>query len=496
MPKKKPSKTFYLRELVSEFGAEVFSTDGSILFCKYCEVKVSAEKRFHVQQHIGREKHIKAASRAAEKRQSQLLLGQSGSEHSKSSPFCKDLCRALVSANIPLAKINNECFKKFLEQYMNRNIPDESTLRKEYVHRCYEDTIEKIRGYVADKSIFVSIDETNDEVGRSVANVMVGTLEEDKPGEIFLLAMDILEKVNHQTICQLFDKSLFLLWPQGIKHGNVLLFLTDAAPYMVKAGKAIKAFYPKLVHVTCLAHALHRVSEQVRKCFPDVDKLVSNVKKVFLKSPSRVRHFREIASDVPLPPEPVLTRWGTWLSACMYYCNHFEVIKSVINSLDREDAASIAISQDLIAKPELKGSLAYISSNFSRLVTSINYLEKRNETIHSVLSNVSDVQQLLEQCEGEIGKTVSQKMKLVLEKNQGYQIMCKISEILKGENCDVSVLEEEFSPRDLTSFKYAPLTSVDVERSFSMFRNVLSENRQSFTPKNLEMTIVIYCNAK
>ncbi|KAJ4439880.1 hypothetical protein ANN_08009 [Periplaneta americana] len=52
------------------------------------------------------------------------------------------------------------------------------------------------------------------------------------------------------------------------------------------------------------------------------------------------------------------------------------------------------------------------------------------------------------------------------------------------------------SPRDLTYFKYALMTSVDVERSFSMFRNVLSENRRSFTPKNLEMTIVICCNAK
>ncbi|KAJ4440500.1 hypothetical protein ANN_08641 [Periplaneta americana] len=44
--------------------------------------------------------------------------------------------------------------------------------------------------------------------------------------------------------------------------------------------------------------------------------------------------------------------------------------------------------------------------------------------------------------------------------------------------------------------RYASMTTVDVERSFSMFRNVLSENRRSFTPKNLEMTIVIYCNAK
>ncbi|KAJ4447618.1 hypothetical protein ANN_09625 [Periplaneta americana] len=50
-------------------------------------------------------------------------------------------------------------------------------------------------------------------------------------------------------------------------------------------------------------------------------------------------------------------------------------------------------------------------------------------------------------------------------------------------------------PRDLICFKYAPMTSIDVERSFSMFRNVLSENRRSFTPKNLEMTILMYGTA-
>ncbi|KAJ4433014.1 hypothetical protein ANN_15271 [Periplaneta americana] len=48
----------------------------------------------------------------------------------------------------------------------------------------------------------------------------------------------------------------------------------------------------------------------------------------------------------------------------------------------------------------------------------------------------------------------------------------------------------------LASSTYAPMTSVNVERSFSTFRNLLSENRRSFTPKNLAMTILINCNAE
>lgn len=67
---------------------------------------------------------------------------------------------------------------------------------------------------------------------------------------------------------KLFDKTMCLLYPEGVKHDNILLFVSDAAPYMVKAGKNIKALYSKMEHVTCLAHGLHRVAEEVRRHFP------------------------------------------------------------------------------------------------------------------------------------------------------------------------------------------------------------------------------------
>jgi hypothetical protein len=47
---------------------------------------------------------------------------------------------------------------------------------------------------------------------------------------------------------------------------------------MVKAGRAIKVFYSKMEHVTCLAHALHRVAEEIRKHFPKVNQLIFNCK--------------------------------------------------------------------------------------------------------------------------------------------------------------------------------------------------------------------------
>lgn len=67
---------------------------------------------------------------------------------------------------------------------------------------------------------------------------------------------------------------------------DVLLFLSDAASYMKKAGVTIKVSDHKIIHVTCLAHGLHRVVDEVRVNYSKVDKPTSSVKKIFLKGPS------------------------------------------------------------------------------------------------------------------------------------------------------------------------------------------------------------------
>jgi hypothetical protein len=70
-----------------------------------------------------------------------------------------------------------------------------------------------------------------------------------------------------------------------------------------------------MVHWTCLVHGLHRVAEEIRGNCPEVDSLISNVKKIFLKAPLRVEKFEQEASSLPLPPQPVLTCCGMWLNA-------------------------------------------------------------------------------------------------------------------------------------------------------------------------------------
>jgi hypothetical protein len=310
MPKQ--IKIVLVKKYITEFGSDVFLADQNVLFCNFCETNVSVDKRFIVTQHTKTKKHKWAAKRVENHPStSKILTQQFITDATKKSVFSHDLCKALLSANIPLNKLSNPYFKEFLSKNTGKDIPSESTLRKGYVNAIYENTIQKVRNYVQNKCIWVSIDETTDCTSRYVANTVIGILNDSESSNIFLLHSEEFEKCNHSTICRLFDKSMNLLWPKGVQDNKVLLFIKDGSPYMVKAGEAIKLFYLKAIHITCLANAFHRISETVRTGYPKVDKLIANVKKVFRKAPSRIQYFKSIAPSLSLQPETILKRWGT-----------------------------------------------------------------------------------------------------------------------------------------------------------------------------------------
>jgi hypothetical protein len=167
MPKVKTSVTVRGKNYVTEFGEHIFAFDGSVLFCKICEVKVKCEKRFSVTQHLSTEKHIRASNRQNKNATQQLITTLT-----RKSDFFKDLCEAFLKSNIPLEKLGNPHLRLFLEKYINKDIPSVSTLRKTYVNDCYEDTMNEIRNQILNKKIWVSIDETTDTEGRYMENVI------------------------------------------------------------------------------------------------------------------------------------------------------------------------------------------------------------------------------------------------------------------------------------------------------------------------------------
>ena len=84
---------------------------------------------------------------------------------------------------------------------------------------------------------------------------------------------------------------------------------------MIAAGITLKSLYPKLFHVTCVAHLLHNCAMKIKSHFEDVDQLIAKVKTVTIRIKTRQAKFYAIGH----PPQPVPTKWGSWLNAALYY---------------------------------------------------------------------------------------------------------------------------------------------------------------------------------
>ncbi|XP_050540377.1 uncharacterized protein LOC126905022 [Daktulosphaira vitifoliae] len=222
------------------------------------------------------------------------------------------------------------------------------------------------------------------------------------------------------------------------------------------------------------------------------------MKKNFRKAPYRIALFKSIAPEIRLPPEPILTRWGTWLEAAIYYCENFQIIYSVINALDENDADCIKKVKLCILKPGLENNLTYIKSNFQVITMAIVKLQTKNLPLAESLSVIQEVTSKFQSLKGTQGKAVLLKLQKVFEKNEGLKILEKILNILEEEDqiLDMSQFPEDYSCNDFVFFKYAPTTSVDVERSFSAYKTLLSDNRRAFTFENLRKHLIIQCNNK
>ncbi len=269
----------------------------------------------------------------------------------------------------------------------------------------------------------------------------------------------------------------------------MLLLLSDSAPYMKKAGQALQALFPDMTHLTCLAHALHNISEHIRSLFPDVDKLISCGKSVFLKTPSRLRALQELKPLVPLPPKPVLTRWGTWINAALYWSKHFADMKEVIDTFFSQDAVSIRTAQTLLSDTTVQQQLAFISTHCANLPTAITSLESNKLPLSQSLDTFKNILEQLCSIPGDNGALIKKKAESVVNKNPGFAVLSSIANIHRGSSEQLSM-----DPTTITMYKYAPVTSVAVERTFSKYKHILSDRRQSFLFENLRKILILSCN--
>eukprot|EP00095_Tigriopus_kingsejongensis_P008582 maker-scaffold167_size293163-snap-gene-1.26 protein:Tk08582 transcript:maker-scaffold167_size293163-snap-gene-1.26-mRNA-1 annotation:"PREDICTED: uncharacterized protein LOC100570869" len=107
--------------LIAEFGGSkvwTYNATTKALFCQLCMISIDIKKKSSIKQHVSTEKHKRGIERETkgEARQQQLLTSVV-----KRSSFTTDLAKMMVSANIPLSKVENPDFRKFLKVYCKKH---------------------------------------------------------------------------------------------------------------------------------------------------------------------------------------------------------------------------------------------------------------------------------------------------------------------------------------------------------------------------------------
>ena len=114
------------------------------------------------------------------------------------------------------------------------------TLAKSYLPLLSDEIIDTIKNELENDRIWISTDETTDIKGRHVTNVIIGPLNPEKKNKSYLIDSKFVPKADNINVYLTVMTALSLLWPKGVNNDKVLLFITDAASYMMTTANNLK----------------------------------------------------------------------------------------------------------------------------------------------------------------------------------------------------------------------------------------------------------------
>ena len=478
MPKQRPSGFIYAKSLPGGENVWQHNNSNHQVFCKACSVGFSyqaANLKYRIDSHYKTGKHEK---QALQRNRQQTLVSNAATENE----FEKELTRTFVMENILLAKVEGKFLKPFLEKYTGKVLPTQSTLRKTYLPKMYsefcDDMVEKFKG----KDYFMMVDEATDVCGRSVCGALIGTFDGVIKPELFDLAE--LAETNHRTISQLVISVNARLNGPG-DFLKLKLLITDGAAYMVKAGKFLKEMFSDRQHVTCVVHMLHQLAEFVRSENLIADELCSLMKQLLLRSNTRKKLYKDI-TGLPLPPVPIIVRWGTIIVAIIFHAQNFSALEDFIRQLEFDGTSVVKRIKQLIADDEkvqcLKAQLALIAANFAFLPEAITKLQGRIP-LADAFSVLNDVQAKV------VLQPYKQKLDQLFSKNPDLDNFKEHADVLMG-----SCFQTNVAPETSLEFKNAPIANAEIERVFSKMSALLTPQRLRLTFEALKFHLMINWN--
>ncbi|KAJ8939229.1 hypothetical protein NQ318_015187 [Aromia moschata] len=435
--------------------------DGAKIYCKLCEKALMCWDKRDCRNHVNTSQH---------RSRKQVLPSKTG--------FLFDLLFTMIACNLPLRLLDATPFRDFWNKYNPElKLPSARKARK-HVPPLREEVERQIKSKLNNQRLWLCVDETTDCKKNYIVNVIVRVLDPCKPTYPLLLASKRLQDCTDATITRVV---LDTLEHFQISTSQVLMFMSDGTKTMCKVGRSLQEHNWRFLHVTCKMHALRLVEEYIRKRFPGIDALITNTKKVFLKSPERIKTFHRQCPGIPEPPQPIPTEWGTWLKAVFYYSEYFQQIKAVVLLFNPDDTTAIKESQSKFQDISLETDVHTVHNTYKLLHEAIENLQDTVLPLGKSLKILDEVNTLLRDVSDAKTACVLEEFESVLNKDSDF--------ITLREICDGTSTHSLSPFKDC--FSYACITSVDVKRSLSQYKQVFSPKRTSFQETTVETYLML-----
>ena len=374
------------------------------------------------------------------------------------------IVKAFSSAGMPINALDNEDMRIMFRECFSFELKSGQTYRSLYLPRIVSEKQKKILDSFYNQEFSLYFDETTDANGRYILNVMAKVLNGEKT-KCYLISSVQLERTNTKNIVDSLNFILGSLIQSGCKKKFKYL-ITDGAAYCLSVGRELKLNYTSLNHLVCFCHNLHLLAETIRSLCSSANEFISKLKAATVKNKTNQMIYSE-STGLPLPKWPIVTRWGTFIECAYFLFLNYEKIISFVNKLD---SSYIRLKELTISRQTRE---------------EIEFIVKHNFIIHAIKFLESDGLGIKEQIE---------RIKYVYDQLEDERLKVRLKEIL-DRNPDFRTIEREVERNNIPlKHEYVNLTTVPVERSFSLLTTLLSDNRRSIKDTNLFLYLFMKMN--
>uniref|UniRef100_H3ANH9 HAT C-terminal dimerisation domain-containing protein n=1 Tax=Latimeria chalumnae TaxID=7897 RepID=H3ANH9_LATCH len=335
-------------------------------------------------------------------------------------------------------------------------IPSSSHLWQFYLPRIFENHVTEMKEKLKTcNRISIVTDETTDAEDRYVLNILgvLSELECERELKLNMLLLDcaVLEPVNFKTISQAIQETLDKF---EVPFDQITAVVSDNVTYMKKGWEwSMKPLFLNAVHVTCVAHLLNLVdvielcqSPEVLEELNILQKYAPAILHTLTKYEESVIRSHIVSNDMH---DLIM-----WAKSSADECEHAMGREALLNSAEKIETymqcnSNVRFCQPAAAFVFDPNQAKYLIIPEKEVFEAIPLFERE---YHAYLETV-------------------------------YEIQCETLETRFPTLAVIAI-------RCLT----VPVNSVDAERSFSAYRNVLRDDRHSIKTSNLSKYNVLCQN--